>query len=128
MRSAGLLWRARVRAFAAEFGCSWQSDLVAHMGKGVLLEHRELIREMMLPGDFNFPSNRSRLYETNPRKSRKATNREFIEAAGVGVQSFRPALPVTVFRSTPDEKFYSAVSEGGADELFPDRVANYLSR
>jgi hypothetical protein len=123
VRSAGLLWRARVRAFASEFGCSCLSDLVTHLGERVLFEHREAIRGMVLPEVFAFPSNRARLYEMNRRQSRESTNREYIEAFDIKIRQFRPAQPVVVFMSKPGEEFWSGRPvEGCEGELFPERL------
>ncbi|MCE0498559.1 MAG: hypothetical protein LV481_11495 [Methylacidiphilales bacterium] len=131
VRVHGLLWRARVAAFAAEFGCSSLPELVSHLGKTVLFDQRELIRGMVLPESFPYPSDKSRLYESNLRKSRELSNRKVIEAGGLRVVAYRPVLLVHAFSTTLDERFWSGVpgsSCGGesgrsrSGELFPERV------
>jgi len=132
----GALFRGRVAAFASEFGCASLGELVTHLGRSALYEHREVIGRMTLAETFNFPTEKARLYETNLRECRRLTNRQVIEESGLAVTRYRPPVPVVAFSSVPGEKFWSGNPDlswdgkpdgGRHGELFPDRVV-FISR
>ena len=127
----GALFRGRVAVFASEFGCFTLAELVSHLGRSALYEHREVIGRMALPETFDFPSEKARLFETNLRQCRRLSNRQVIEAGGLVVRRYRPPVPIVVFSSIPGEKFWSGNPDlswdgkpdsGRNGELFPDRV------
>jgi hypothetical protein len=131
VRIHGLLWRGRVGAFAAVFGCSSLAELTSHLGNRVLYDHRESIGRIVLPETFEFPSENDRLYESNLRQLHKLSNRRLIEENGLRISPFRPIMPVHAFVTVPGESFWSGSPDLRRDgkpdsdrdgELFPDRV------
>jgi len=132
VREHGLMWRARVAAFANEFGCSTLRDLITHLGQSALYVHRDAIGRMVLPDCFRYRSEKLRLWEKARRSISPTSNRELIEASGLSVTRYRVAIPVVVFSTTPNENFWSGAPDPDWDgrpddkrvgELFPDRIA-----
>jgi hypothetical protein len=119
------LYRGRVAAFAAEFGCVTLAQLDEHLGSRARFEHGDVIRKMVLPEHFDFPTADSRLYESNLRRSRALTNRAMIEASGLKVVRYAQRVPIVYFRSSDEEQPWSASPvPASASELFPSRLCH----
>ena len=122
------LYRGRVAAFAAEFGCQTLEQLEQHLGTRVRFDYGDVIRRMVLPEDFVYPTDFSKVFEANLRKSRALSNRETIEQGGLSINRYKVPVPLIYFRSSDEEQPWSAVPVGSASlELFPSRLCQISS-